>query len=149
MENKIIVQSHDRKGKHPSDSIGNPPEMGKTAGQTGHIPAWSPQHTREREMLWERSMHSSFPRFFTSICKVLALLRRTPSCPPPKGNRKNQIEEPQHFPFPKSSPRPIFKYMNEATFRYSLSNSIYFPLKSKEVLPITRPSPSRHHCCGT
>lgn len=116
-------------------------------GNLIHIPAQSLRHAGRREVRWERIMHGSFPGFFTSACEVLALLCCTRARPPPKENRKNQIKEPGHFPFPKSSLRPILKHVNEATLGYSLSN-VYYPLKSNEVLPLTRPSPVHHHCCG-
>lgn len=100
-------------------------------------------------MLWVRSTHGSFPGLFTSACKVLTFLCCTPARAPSKGNRKNQIKEPRHFSFPKSSARPILKHVNEATLGYSLPNNVYYSLKSKKVLPLTRPSPSHHHCHGT
>lgn len=66
-----------------------------------------------------------------------------------KKNQEKQNQRVRIFLFPKSSSRTIFKHRNEATLGYSIQNNIYCLLKSKEVLPVTTPSPSHHHCCDT
>jgi len=81
-------------------------------GSLVHVSAQRLRHAGRREVLWERGTHRSFPGFFTSAVEALTLLCCAPAFSPPNGNGKNQIEQPGHFLFPKSSPRPVFEYVN-------------------------------------
>lgn len=130
--------------KHLSDSIGNLPEIGKKAGQTWQLnpyPCSNPACRWEGGALGEE--HVRFlPWFLTCAYKVLTFLCCAPACPPPKRNRKNQIEESGHFPFPKSSPRPIFKHINKATLRYAQSSNVCYPLKGSKFFLLLDP---HHH----